>query len=95
MKNNILEFIFKLADFLIKSGNNLQKGNIELSKAVFDSNGRFLLYYAINTKMLANHDFLKVMFNKLRLDSDFLKFGNKKSYDLTSCYRWINIFFSP
>ena len=72
---NILEMIQTLINKLLTL---LDNNVLTMSAAVYDSTGRYLLYFAKNDKLLETKEIVKAIFDKLQSDVDFKKFGSKK-----------------
>ena len=67
-----------LRDLLNRTLNYLNREYIHLSQMIYNENGRYATFYGENKKLLDNYTFLKIFYNSLMSDPDFLNFGENK-----------------
>src|ERR1700712_1087402 len=72
--NNISININKLIIYL----ENLSENNVKILSLNYDNSGRYLNYILSNNLLLGHKQVLQAIFNTLKIDEQFIKFGYRK-----------------
>ena len=76
----LIKFVWNEFVILVNRINsNLNKNKtLQLLSLTFNQSGRFLIFHFINNELRDYEDVLRLIFNSLRSNEDFTKFGNNK-----------------